>query len=70
MKYNAEGGRVHIASRQVGADTLEIAVTDTGLGMTTQQLTELFQPFNRLGRERSAHEGTGIGLVITSAWPS
>ena len=40
-------------------------MTDTGLGMTPQQMAELFQPFNRLGRERSTLEGTGIGLVIS-----
>ena len=65
VKYNADGGRVHIASRLVGADTVEISVTDTGLGMTPEQLGALFQPFNRLGRERSSQEGTGIGLVIS-----
>ena len=44
---------------------VEVAVTDTGLGMTPEQMDELFQPFNRLGRERTAHQGTGIGLVIS-----
>ena len=65
VKYNAESGRVHIGCRMSSADTVEIAVTDTGLGMTPQQLAELFQPFNRLGRERSTQPGTGIGLVIS-----
>ena len=41
------------------------AVTDTGLGMTPEQMEELFRPFNRLGRERTALQGTGIGLVIS-----
>ena len=65
VKYNTEGGRIHIASRVPAADRVEIVVTDTGLGMTEAQLAELFQPFNRLGRERSTQEGTGIGLVIS-----
>jgi CheY-like chemotaxis protein len=43
---------------------LELDVVDTGLGIDAQQLSQLFQPFNRLGRERGATEGTGIGLVI------
>ncbi len=47
------------------ADTLEISVSDTGLGMTRAQMDGLFQPYNRLGRERGAVEGTGIGLVIS-----
>ncbi len=65
VKYNTEGGRIHIGGRLVGTDTVEIGVTDTGLGMTSDQLAELFQPFNRLGRERSVQQGTGIGLVIS-----
>jgi PAS domain S-box-containing protein len=65
VKYNADGGRIHIGSRLLDADRVEIAVTDTGLGLTPEQLRLLFQPFNRLGRERSAQQGTGIGLVIS-----
>jgi PAS domain S-box-containing protein len=64
VKYNIEGGRIHIGAHLVG-DMVEISVTDTGLGMTPEQMSELFQPFNRLGRERSQQEGTGIGLVIS-----
>ena len=65
VKYNADSGRIHIATRAPQRDMVEIAVTDTGLGMTDDQLAQLFQPFNRLGRERSGQEGTGIGLVIS-----
>jgi PAS domain S-box-containing protein len=64
VKYNIEQGRIHVASQRVG-EVVEVTVTDTGLGMTPQQMGELFQPFNRLGRERSQQEGTGIGLVIS-----
>jgi len=64
VKYNIEQGRIHVASRRDG-DVIEITITDTGLGMTADQMGELFQPFNRLGRERSQQEGTGIGLVIS-----
>ncbi len=64
VKYNVDGGRIHVASRQAG-DMVELAVTDTGLGMTAEQMGELFQPFKRLGREKLQQEGTGIGLVIS-----
>jgi PAS domain S-box-containing protein len=65
VKYNTEHGRIHVATRLADAQTVELAVTDTGLGMSPEQLAELFQPFNRLGREESGQEGTGIGLVIS-----
>jgi len=65
VKYNIDNGRVHVASRLAAPDIVEISVTDTGLGMTPAQMEELFRPFNRLGRESTALQGTGIGLVIS-----
>jgi len=65
VKYNIDNGRIHVASRLAAPDVIEISVTDTGLGMTPEQMEELFRPFNRLGRERTALQGTGIGLVIS-----
>ncbi|HEY3635378.1 MAG TPA: ATP-binding protein, partial [Caldimonas sp.] len=65
VKYNVDNGRVHIASRLAAPEVIEVSVTDTGMGMTPEQMEELFRPFNRLGRERTALQGTGIGLVIS-----
>jgi PAS domain S-box-containing protein len=64
VKYNVEGGRIHVASR-AAEGMVELSVTDSGLGLSADQMKELFQPFNRLGRDRSSIEGTGIGLVIS-----
>ncbi|WP_428420175.1 CHASE domain-containing protein [Methylibium sp.] len=68
VKYNRDAGEVRVSTRRIqGADgtpQLELDVCDTGLGIEPQQLAQLFQPFNRLGRERGTTEGTGIGLVI------
>jgi PAS domain S-box-containing protein len=63
IKYNRAGGRVMIEAMSLGTEVL-ITVTDTGLGLTPAQQAHLFEPFNRLGAERTAVEGTGIGLVI------
>ena len=65
VKYNNDRGRIHIASQLLAGDRVEISIADSGLGLSAQQLTDLFQPFNRLGREHSAQQGTGIGLVIS-----
>ncbi len=64
VKYNIDQGRIQVQSRR-DTEGVEITVSDTGLGMTPDQMGELFQPFNRLGRERSQQEGTGIGLVVS-----
>jgi signal transduction histidine kinase/ActR/RegA family two-component response regulator len=65
VKYNVDGGRVVVKARVTETDVVEISVIDSGLGMTRAQMDELFQPYNRLGRERTPVEGTGIGLVIS-----
>jgi PAS domain S-box-containing protein len=46
-------------------DTLRISVRDSGDGIAPELIEQLFQPFNRLGRETGKEEGTGIGLVVT-----
>lgn len=64
IKYNRPGGSLSLSLQaQAGWAVLEIA--DTGLGMSAQQLAHLFEPFNRLGREHSGIQGTGIGLVLS-----
>ena len=65
IKYNREGGAVIIQCVMNGENKVRTSVTDTGTGLSPEQLTQLFQPFNRLGQESNAEEGTGIGLVVT-----
>jgi CheY-like chemotaxis protein len=65
VKYNRPGGRVGVRwSASANPGHLALDVEDDGLGMTPSQLEHLFEPFNRLGAERSAVEGTGLGLVL------
>lgn len=63
IKYNKPRGRVDIVVSRL-ADQVSIQVRDTGIGMTPSQQSHLFEPFNRLGADRTDVEGTGIGLVI------
>jgi signal transduction histidine kinase/CheY-like chemotaxis protein len=65
LKYNRPGGSVSVDFTARSECGLCIHVRDTGLGLTQAQLPQLFQAFNRLGREATAEEGTGIGLVVT-----
>ena len=64
VKYNRSAGEIHIHCKQVG-DHVHIGVRDTGTGMSAEQQSRLFQPFDRLGAEKTNINGTGIGLVIT-----
>jgi CheY-like chemotaxis protein len=46
-----------------GSPGWELAVQDTGRGLSAEQQVHLFEPFNRLGAERESIEGRGIGLM-------
>jgi PAS domain S-box-containing protein len=65
VKYNREGGSVDITCSMRPQQRLRISVQDTGEGLTPEQIEHLYQPFNRLGKETSGEEGTGIGLVVS-----
>jgi PAS domain S-box-containing protein len=65
VKYNSPGGSVAVEYTARPPGSIRIGVRDTGPGLAPAQLLQLFQPFNRLGREAGAEEGTGIGLVVT-----
>ena len=66
IKYNrASGGRVAVDCHASSSKRIRISVTDTGAGLPPDLLMQLFQPFNRLGQETSAEQGTGIGLVMS-----
>jgi PAS domain S-box-containing protein len=65
IKYNSADGTVIVQCGPVSGDRIRISVADTGAGLAPEQLARLFQPFNRLGKETSGEEGTGVGLVVT-----
>jgi PAS domain S-box-containing protein len=65
VKYNREGGTITVSTAAADAGQIVVTVRDSGIGMSTSQMDALFQPYNRLGRENTAIEGTGIGLVIS-----
>lgn len=63
IKYNRLKGTVTVEYSKTTADNVRITVQDTGAGLTGEQLSQLFQPFNRLG-QNTKEEGTGIGLMV------
>jgi PAS domain S-box-containing protein len=65
IKYNRAGGSVTVSCSERACGRIRLSVQDTGEGLAPELLMQLFQPFNRLGREGSEEEGTGIGLVVS-----
>ncbi len=64
VKYNREHGTVEVKCTCT-SEHIRISIKDSGIGLPPEKVAQLFQPFNRLGQEAGAEEGTGIGLVVT-----
>lgn len=64
VKYNKEGGSVTLEIQDSEDKRATIIITDTGKGISKENLKSLFTPFDRLDEEVSTVEGTGIGLCI------
>lgn len=63
VKYGGAGGVVTFRASKIH-DGVRIEVCDRGPGLSPEKQAQLFEPFNRLGLERSTVEGHGIGLAL------
>jgi hypothetical protein len=63
VKYGGSGGVVVLRAAMI-RDQVRIEVVDRGSGLSVEKQSQLFEPFNRPGLERSTVEGHGIGLAV------
>ena len=69
VKYNHPGGSVVIKTELLQTGIAEIpvirvSITDTGIGISSEDIQKLFLPFERVGAEKTEIEGTGLGLTV------
>jgi signal transduction histidine kinase/ActR/RegA family two-component response regulator len=64
VKYNHPGGQVRVTTQVVNEARVRIVVEDDGPGIAPGKIDRLFSPFERLGAEQTAVEGTGLGLAV------
>jgi len=69
IKYNREGGQVMIKTESIPwhidrTVSVRISITDTGIGISAEDIPKLSQPFERIGAAKSEIEGTGLGLAV------
>jgi PAS domain S-box-containing protein len=64
INYTPEAGCVHVRGYREGDDAVMV-ISDTGIGMTADEIPRIFERFYRTSRARAAHDaGTGLGLAI------
>ncbi len=72
IKYNKENGKVYISYKEIGYDgnkvSIEFKCRDTGVGMSEEFQTHLFEPFTQEDHSaRSSYNGTGLGMSIVKS---
>ena len=64
VKFTPDGGRVTLAARRSGGQ-VEIAVSDTGIGIAPEDQAAVFEEFRQVGADATRRqEGTGLGLAL------
>ncbi len=68
VKFTPEGGDIVIALSQLDDDRVRVAVTDTGIGIASEDLERLARPFEQVeGQHSKTTQGTGLGLALTKS---
>jgi signal transduction histidine kinase/DNA-binding response OmpR family regulator len=63
VKFTPDGGRVELSARLVG-DSVQVGVTDTGIGIKTADQSRIFEEFQQAGQR----EGSGLGLPLARSF--
>lgn len=69
LKFTPQGGRIGV-DISIGNDTATVKVSDNGKGITTENMTKLFQKFGTFGASyltKQSAQGTGLGLYISKS---
>ena len=65
VKFTPEGGRIDVDAR-LSNESVEISVSDTGIGIAPENQETIFEEFRQVGADASKkREGTGLGLTLT-----
>jgi signal transduction histidine kinase len=63
IKFTPEGGRIEVRAVPIDG-SVEVAVSDTGVGIAPEDQDAIFEEFRQVGVSSAKQEGTGLGLTL------
>jgi len=68
IKFTPVGGKVHVSASQAQDGSFVLQVTDTGIGMSAEQIPLALEPFRQVASPFARNaEGTGLGLALVKS---
>jgi two-component system sensor histidine kinase ChiS len=65
IKFTSSGGSVVVSVKREGENLVVVSITDTGIGIPSNRLNDIFEPFHQLDGSTTRHYGgTGLGLSL------
>jgi signal transduction histidine kinase len=64
IKFTPEGGRIEVRAVPIDS-SVEVSVTDTGVGIAPEDQEAIFEEFKQVGTASKEVEGTGLGLALS-----
>jgi signal transduction histidine kinase len=64
LKYGKENGYVKISGKQIDAKNVQLKITDDGIGMSSEQVKNVFKEFFRVNKRNSTFKSSGLGMSI------
>ncbi|HET7145460.1 MAG TPA: ATP-binding protein, partial [Anaerolineales bacterium] len=65
IKFTPSGGKIVITLKEEGGNLVAISIADTGIGIPSSRLREIFEPFHQLDASSTrSYGGTGLGLSL------
>jgi signal transduction histidine kinase len=64
IKFTSDGGRIDVRAKPADG-SVEVSVTDTGVGIAPEDQEAIFEEFRQVGTAEKKVEGTGLGLALS-----
>jgi PAS domain S-box-containing protein len=64
LKFSSDGSQIEVGASRAGDGEIHVWVKDSGIGIASDEIDQIFEKYRQISARKSGHKGTGLGLVI------